>query len=306
MKGPGPPRRSDFRQAGPAPRRSDRPRGGQSTLADRLFGRSARLFGLGPLWFLWYLLVFITIAPLVSHVGGWIILRPTPEAFDRMGRRALRQNLAPLVLGLATVPALMAAAERFTFALGRAAGIPATFPDFLLAYQPDMPFYLGYFLAGWWLFRMRDLLPDVARLWLPALLFGTLGHFAAISLSGAFADGGKPGTDLIRLGGFSLYAIGAAYTTFGFLGFFRRMSTGRRAGRYLADTAFWVYLVHQELLQGPLSHLLGPLRTSGWSKSLLAFVLATGIAPSCFTSSSSGELHSPASSVRPGPLGQRG
>ena len=243
------------------------------------FSVDLRLFGLGPLWFLWYLLVFITIAPLVSHVGGWIILRPTPEAFDRMGRRALRQNLAPLVLGLATVPALMAAAERFTFALGRAAGIPATFPDFLLAYQPDMPFYLGYFLAGWWLFRMRDLLPDVARLWLPALLFGTLGHFAAISLSGAFADGGKPGTDLIRLGGFSLYAIGAAYTTFGFLGFFQRHVNrpSRLAATWPTRRSGSIWSI-RNCSRDPLSHLLGPLRTSGWSKSLLAFVLATGIA----------------------------
>ena len=230
-----------------------------------------RLFELGPLWFLWYLLVFVTIAPFASRVLGWLFLRPTPEVADRIGQCALRRGLAPLILGVASVPGLLAAAEPSGWTLGRAAGIPATFPDFLFQYQPDMPFYLGYFLAGWWLYRLREGLPEVARLWLPTLVLGTIADVAAAFLSESYADRtGTAASALIRIGGFSLYAIGGAYTSFGFVGFFQQyVNRPTRLGRYLADTAFWVYLAHQELLQGPLGAWLsacgfpgGPARCS--------------------------------------------
>ena len=222
-------------------------------------GDTARLLELGPLWFLWYLVVFVTVAPFVSNVLGWLALRPAPEATDRIGQCALRTGLAPLILGVASVPALMAAAEPSGWTLGRAAGIPATFPDFLFQYQPDMPFYLGYFLAGWWLYRMRDGLPDVARLWLPTLVLGTVAHVAAASLSEPHAGPtGTAASALIRAAGFSLYAIGGSCTSIGFLGLFQRyVNRPTRVGRYLADTAFWVYLAHQELLQGPIGAWLG-------------------------------------------------
>jgi glucan biosynthesis protein C len=167
----------------------------------------------------------------------------------------------------------------FGWSLGLASGVFRAFPDFLFRLEPDMPFYLAYFLTGWWLHRQRDSLPDVARVWLPSLLVGVLAHTAATSLSATYArQTGLPQYDLIRLSGYSLYAVGSAYTAFGFLGFFQRyIDRATRIGRYLADTAFWVYLVHQPLL-APLLSWFAPIGLPWWLQGLLVAALATAAA----------------------------
>ena len=164
--------------------------------------------------------------------------------------------------------------------LSGAAGIFATFPDALFQYQPDMPFYFAYFLAGWWLYRLRDALPDVDRVWLPTVILGTIAHVAAAYLSETGArQVSAAQLDSIRLSGFTLYAMGSAFTSFGFLGFFQRyVNRPTRVGRYLADTAFWIYLAHQELLMGPVGSLVRPLQLPSWGRTLLSAALTTVIA----------------------------
>ena len=204
-------------------------------------------------------------APWLARALGWLVLRPTPAAADRLGGLLIRLDLAPLVLGLVSVPAIMWTSGFFGWSLGLASAIGRGFPDFLLHLEPDMPFYLAYFLAGWWLHRQRASLPDVARYWLPSLLVGLATHAAATAVSGAYAfQTSLPGYGLIRIGGYALYAVGSAYTAFGFLGLFQRfIDRPTRAGRYLADTAFWVYLVHQPLL-APLLKWIVPLGLPWW------------------------------------------
>ena len=77
------------------------------TWADRLFGQYSRHFNLEHLWFLWYLLVFVTVAPLVVKVFAWIFLRPQLRAVDDVVRVLIRYNVVALLLGLATLPALV-------------------------------------------------------------------------------------------------------------------------------------------------------------------------------------------------------
>ena len=152
-------------------------------------------------------------------------------------------------------------------------------PDVLFQYQRDMPFYLAYFLTGWWLYRLREGLPDVARLWLPSLLVGGLAFVAAGFVSGTFAaQTDLPHHGLIRLGGYALYAVGSAYLAWGFLGFFQHhLDRPSRIGRYLADTAFWVYLVHQTILGRTLRYI-PPLPLPWWGQALLASALTTAAA----------------------------
>ncbi|MFO0892675.1 MAG: acyltransferase family protein [Isosphaeraceae bacterium] len=274
-----PPRRGPVEEGGePAPRDPGRPRGAKNPLAERLFGRASRLFGLGPLWFLWYLLVFATITPFLSRAVASVCPRRAVEAIDRGGGGILARVLVPLGLGLASVPALMAAAEPSGIGLGRAAGIPAAFPDFLLQYQPDMPFYLGYFLAGWWLHGVSGGLILLGGQWVPLLVLGTMAHFLAMSTP-AQIGGHRPFLGGSQLVGPVLYAVGSSCTTFGLVGFFQRhLDRPTRVGRYLTDTSLWIYLVHQEMLQGPIAAWFGPWRIPGLAKSLLAAALATGIA----------------------------
>ena len=234
---------------------------------------------LGALWFLWYLLTFATIAPFVTKALGWLLLRPTSEAADWLGRWAIRFGVVPLALGLLSVPALMKAKGGYGWSRGSADGIYATFPDFLFQYQSDMPFYFAYFLAGWWLFRLRSSLPEVARLWLPSMILGSVAFVVAVGGSRSLAaQTSLPLYGLIRLGGYTVYAIASAILAWGFLGFFQRyFNRPTRVGRYLADTAFWIYLVHFKLLD-PAIRLLAPLRLWWWVQALFASVMAISVA----------------------------
>lgn len=236
-------------------------------------------FPLDYLWFLWYLLVFTTATPLLLRPLGWIGPKTDPEDPGRPGGRLLAGVLAPLVLGLASFPALMATPSMFGWGLGLASGIFRSFPAFLYHLEPDMPFYYLYFLCGWWLHRRRDSLPAVARLWLPALVVGIAAHAVAVSLSARYAhQRGIAHHDAIRAATYAVYAIGSAFTSFGFLGLFQKyLDRPTRAGRYLADSAFWVYFVHLPLLV-PMLDLLGGLGLPWWAQGGLVALATTAVA----------------------------
>jgi hypothetical protein len=118
---------------------------------------------------------------------------------------------------------------------------------------------------------------------LPCFALGCVAFAAAGAVSGAFAPKTTmPHYWLIRLGGYCLYSVASAYLAWGFLGFFQRyLDRPTRVGRYLADTAFWVYLAHQELL-GPAVHWLAPLHLYWWAQALLASLMATAAALGLF------------------------
>ncbi len=235
---------SGFPPGGPGGPMSGPFGGPDGGLSERLFGSSARLFNLNHLWFLWYLLVFVTVAPLVAESLGWILARGSLGAVDRLGVRLVRSGLAPIALGVAAAPALMLTSGPFGWSIGMPESIFRGFPDFLFQIDMVMPFYFLYFLAGWWLHREREALSSVARGWLPYFLAGTLAYVAATWMSDTYArQTSLPHHALIRWGGYTLYCIASATTGFAFLGFFQKnLDRPSSTWRYLADTALWVYL----------------------------------------------------------------
>lgn len=254
-------------------------------MADQLFGRFARWMNLNHLWFLWYLLVFTTLAPPIAGLAGWLFLRPWDTAADRWGNRALQLNLVPFILGSISIPAMLLIPEaRGKWALGGAAAIYNAFPDVLFRYQADWPFYFCYFLAGWWLHRMRHGLPGIADSWLPCLAVGLLAHAVAVALADSYAPRtAHPARPAIGLGSCTAYALGGAYTAFGFLGLFQRYANRpSRVGRYLADTALWVYLIHQALLNRFALRWAGPLGLSPGAQALVATAITLAIALASF------------------------
>jgi hypothetical protein len=67
------------------------------------------------------------------------------------------------------------------------------------------------------------------------------------------------------VGGYTLYCIASAATGFAFLGFFQKyLDRPSPTWRYLADTALWVYLVHQPLVIVGL-YWLAPYRLPWWA-----------------------------------------
>jgi peptidoglycan/LPS O-acetylase OafA/YrhL len=247
--------------------------------ADRLFKDYSRYFNLEHLWFLWYLLVFVTIAPIAAKLFSWISSPLSLDAIDRFGRGLIRFNVMAPALGLATLPALIHASGPMGWSLANPLGFLAPFPDFLFQYHADCPHYFMYFLVGWWFYRLRDGLPDLARAWLWNLVLGIAGFAISQYLSSAYVMRTEAtGFEWIRLAGFALYGVGAAYTTCGFIGFFQRyLDRPTRLGRYFADTALWIYLVHLPLIPY-LIWWIQPARTAWWGASFAGMVVVTGVA----------------------------
>ncbi len=283
-----PPMRSPDPDGGPPPGMGP-PRGMRGfgpqgpSMGSAIFGPYSRLFRLEFLWFLWYLLVFATVVPLVLN-GLRLVRVPIPEVrLDALSRSSLSKNLAPLFVGLASVPGLMRTTGFGGWSLGLAAGIFRPVPDFLFELQPDMPFYGVYFLAGWWLHRHREGLGDLSRHWRRNTLIGTVVLAAGAGLSIAYSRRREmPNYELIRVLGYSLNAIGSAYTAFAFLGFFQRnFDQPTKTGRYLSDTALWVYLIHLPLLT-PVLSIVSPLGLPWWISGILVSALVTGIGLAIF------------------------
>jgi hypothetical protein len=264
--GPGSPRRG-----GPPPG----PFGERGGLSESIFGSYARLFELHHLWFLWYLLVFATIAPWLTNALGSLVRFADPRKVDAFGARIVRSGLAPVFLGALATPALLAVPGMFGWYLGLQGAIFRAFPDFLLHVDPDMGFFLVFFLAGWWLHREREALPSLAGLWPVNFVVGLITFAVAIWLSDTYSRRiDAPNYQLIRVAGYALYSLSSAATGFAFIGFFqkyfKRQST---PGRYLADTALWVYLVHQPLVIVGLACFV-PLGLPWWALTAIVSVLA--------------------------------
>lgn len=259
------------------------PFGMASPLADRLFGDMARSFNLGPMWFIWYLLVFATAALPVSWAAGKLRLGDS-EKFRNMVPWALRFGLVALVLAVISLPARMQTGGYGGWTLGGAMGIFQAIPDVFLRYQADWPFYFSYFLVGWWLFTARTALGEIGRTWLPALVIGFGAYVAAVKFSEAYSrDTGAANYALLRVAGHGLFTLSGAFLSFGFLGFFQRFfDRPTKLGRYLADTAFWFYLLHQELLIQVILPRLRPYGLPWWAQCSLAVLIVALVAAVTF------------------------
>ena len=246
--------------------------------ANRLFGDYSRHLSLEHLWFLWYLLIFVTVGPLIVTVFSRVFSWSSPDKVDGLGKALVRFNVLAFVLALVTLPALIHARGFVGWSLANPIGFSGAFPDFLLQYYADEPFYLCYFLAGWWFFRLKDSLPDLARYWLWNFVLGIVGFAASQALSDAYAmQHDMPHYQWIRLGSFALYGLGTAYSTFGFLGFFQRfLNRPTKIGRYIADTALWIYLAHLPLIPY-LLWWFEPWRSAWWASSIAGMVIVTGV-----------------------------
>lgn len=183
-----------------------------------------------------------------------------------------------MVAGLVSLPLLFLAKNSFGWSLANPIGFMGAFPDFLVQVYADQPFYLLYFLGGFWLYRLRSALPDLTQGWLWNLVLGIAAFVASQELSTRYAwSVARDGGEWIRWVSFALYAIGTASSGLGWLGMFQRyFDRPTASGRYLADTALWVYLVHLPLIPY-LMWWVQPNSGPWWASSLAGVVLVTGV-----------------------------
>jgi hypothetical protein len=226
--------------------------GAGSPIATRIFGGFARNLTLQHLWFLWYLLVFVTLAPPVASILGLLLTKIGGQHLTKATAISLRWGWAPLALALVSVAGLILSGSSPGCPPNAMQSIVGSVPDVFLRYDSDWPYFLIYFLGGWVLYAFRDLLDRVGSIWLPTSAIGLAAYAASSALAGHGPGDFLRGPQQISaalLARHAVFAVAVAYTTFGFLGFFQRyLNRPTRVGRYLADTAFWIYLVHQDLL----------------------------------------------------------
>jgi len=196
-------------------------------------------FPLTHLWFL-YLLLWLYAATL--------LIRAIVARLDRAGR--LRAGVDRVVRLAAAHPAgvaLLAAPTALAF-LGTPGWLPwfgVPTPDSSLV--PNLAASVAYFSAfgfGWLLHRQTQLLADWRRLW-PANLALALGFtIAELVLVGLTPAIHLP-AGAARLALAALYPLAAWSWTLALIGLaLRFLSDFSPARRYIADSSYWLYLIH--------------------------------------------------------------
>ena len=182
--------------------------------------------GLIHLWFLYDLLLFCAVAAIVVP-----LLRRLPPAIDR-GALALTGVIVERTWGL-LIPVAVTAATLLPM---QSAAIDTA--TSLLPPLRVLAAYGVFFAFGWLLHRRRELLPVFAR---PTLAWPCLaGAVLASAACLAAAVGGQS-----HLVGVVLAAAATWLWIFGLTGLFLRwFAAARPLQRYLADGAYWIYLVH--------------------------------------------------------------
>ncbi len=211
-------------------------------------GPAQSLFGLAPsyLWFLWYLLVIDASAILMLRFAPGIATRIRNLLAGAIGR--------PLGIALLTVPAA-------ALLLGQSDWMP-TAPTDTFRIEPAMlAYYAMFFAFGTALFaapkKVQALSANTGRWALAALASGlvALALFTLHNRSGA-----GTAVHAIQLTAFGIATWTSLHALLGLAN--RHLSAERPAIRYVADSSYWIYLAHLQILIP-----------------LLAVVLAIGVQP---------------------------
>jgi glucan biosynthesis protein C len=213
------------------------------------------------LWFLYYLLIFYVL----SFAFYWIFDR----FIDRTERlRLFIDKMTSLAVGTCCAPILLAIPVFLWFYFNKSwfpwMGIIS--PD--NSFTPNMTALIGYgtcFSFGWILNRQTRLLSEMEKHW---MLY--LGIAIALSVFCLSQVGTKPDMLAMLMGksqleGLSRFLYTAAYSTaiwfwtFGIVGAAIRFCSGFSSlRRYLADSSYWLYLMHLPVIF-PLQVLMAGL-----------------------------------------------
>lgn len=200
-----------------------------------------------PTMHLWFLLLLLEIALVVVAVRA-VLLRVLGES------RASRASRG-LAAALSSPFALLLVATPYAVGLIVQEGQPTsvTEPYTLMPVAGASIAYAGAFLAGWFLQAQPEALARVERRWIPHLVIAVV--LSPVSL---LAQTALPAPLL------SIVAALAGWAwVYGLLGLMGRLVTREIPWvRYLADSSYWVYLLHFPLLllvEVPLTDLGMPL-----------------------------------------------
>jgi len=200
-------------------------------------------FDLTHLWFLHQLLVlYACVLPLRAAWRRWLDPHGTRLAWtDRQFAALCTSRWNVLLLALVTTPMLL---------LMNSWGVD-TPKGSLLPHLPTTLLFGFQFIFGWLLHRQSALLAGFARGWWAPMLLGLVLVWPTAAGVDWLRDLGlTPGnTPWLRPLHAALYALMMWGFVLGFLGaFIRFRGTPSARWRYVADSSYWIYLVHLPLV----------------------------------------------------------
>ena len=238
------------------------------------------------LWFLYYLLLMyaalVALRALAGPAGVLRVVLPSWWAAVRSRLGDAVYARMPLLLALGAVVLLILQAGNEAKPLW-----PLNVPDVLYAAL--------FFFYGYGLYARRELVDRLRGDGAVAALIslGVVAYFAHLALAGIIDETTKSGgdaetVDLLWLVDAVFYGFAAVLFSVGFIGLFERvLGSPRRWVRWLADSSYWVYIMHLPVvtfLTFYLAHLdrqgvLEDLTGFSWSAELkfLAACAATAV-----------------------------
>ncbi len=217
---------------------------GLAAAGDSLNALPVGLFTGTHLWFLYYL-VLITALTLVGRIMFKVIaggrVKPWARGIDRGVAWLARSRWGLPVLAGPTAGALWPM---------RGWGVDT--PDGSM--QPHLPvllIYGGFFAFGWLLGRQPAAMAEVARLTLTRGVTAALGLVGVVGLSGFQADPGHPHFGAAHVAFVVSYAWLMWSLVFLLIGGFKVCFQRPRGWvRYVADSSYWMYLIHLPIVVG--------------------------------------------------------
>jgi glucans biosynthesis protein C len=203
-------------------------------------------FPLLHLWFLYYLLMFYAVAlffreAIVRTIDRSGALRGFA---DKAMRVLVNGYVAPIAFAVPTVAAL------YAFPEWQWPGVPT--PDMGLA--PKLPTFVAYgsaFVFGWLLHRQTGLLATFQRRWLLHLVIAIVASTAAWHIVGAPMKLTDTVAEPVKLAYAAVYTLAIWTSMFALIGAALKFFSGASATvRYLADSSYWMYLIHLPLVFG--------------------------------------------------------
>jgi glucans biosynthesis protein C len=201
-------------------------------------------FPLAHLWFLYVLLLLY---------AATLALRAALGALDGQGRiRVLADRVVRAIVGSVFSPLILGAPLALTFLVAGPwlawMGIPT--PDMSLI--PNVPAAVGFgtaFIFGWLLHRQTDLLAVWERRWALNLTIAVSASATGLSIVGLTPEltpaKAGPATAFYAV----CFTVAIWSWTFAFIGAaLRFLSNESPVRRYLADSSYWLYLVHLPLI----------------------------------------------------------
>lgn len=197
------------------------------------------------LWFLYVLsgivAVFLAARAVAARAEG---LRSPAAAGSGLLHRTVSSPLWPVLFALALTP-VIAAME----------GMDIDTPDRSFAWKwPVMSLYLILFSLGWWIEGNRDLLDTFRRRRYGFLALGLAASFlgsGGITMRYGTGEWVTAYATELRWATSLLTSLTLAGSAFGWLGaFLSWFPSPSKAARYLADSSYWVYIVHLPIVVG--------------------------------------------------------